>query len=461
MQNTVYNNIRKKNKHPDLTVGYLANFNSFFNKRRDLFLLFILIVSFFALSLNTSIFSPNQFNAQTAEILRNEFDTYPPSNNYFYNPSPWTSITITISNSSSLGLSDANLYALSGWEYIHGLSPNIINPEHPPLAKYFIGLSEIIFTNQFTMGFIFSILTIIIVYLVSKEILGNSLFAFLPPFMLVFDKLFYEHSLTSTLDIYVTFFVALSTFFFIKGLKNNKFFVLSSITFGLAMATKWIAIFLFPSFLIVLIIMRNWKNLKWFLASLPLAIIAYISTYAIFFINGNSFIDFIELQKAMLNYQLFLRQSSYTPPLRILQILTTGISGQSIIYHYNITTSEVTLVSTEHGIAMITEFNPFTWSIAFASSILAFYYSYKKKDYTALTIPVLLLTFIAIFSTSQVFEWYLLPILFSGFISIAYLFKNLCHDSSRKRLFNYFLIAYIIAIIIWFMFISIPYHMPL
>ncbi len=330
------------------------------------------------------------------------------------------------------------------------------------MAKYFIGLSEIIFTNPSTMSFIFSMLTIIVVFLISREILGDSLFALMPPFMLALDKLFYEFSVISMLDIYVTFFVALSTLLFIKGLKNPKFFILASITFGLAMATKWIAIFLFPAFLVVLMLMRNWNNLKWFLASLPLAIIAYISTYAMFFVNGNSFNDFIELQKAMLNYQLFLRQHSYTPPLRILQILTTGISGQSVVYHYNInlTASEVTLVSTEYGIGMITEFNPLTWSIAFASAILAFYYAYKKRDYIALTIPVLLLTFIAIFSTAQVFEWYLLPILFSGFISTAYLFKNFYENMKRKKLFNYFIIAYLIAIFI-FLFISIPYHITI
>ena len=436
-----------------LTLSYLLKSN------KNLILLLI-IISFFTLySASTrDVFILNNFNSTKAESL---IAFYANSTDYFYNPSPWTSVNFTIGgNNTADFVSDAELYAISGWSYIHGLSPNMINPEHPPLAKYFIGLSEIIFTNPSTMSFIFSILTIIIVYLISREILGDSLFALIPPFMLVFDKLFYEFSLISMLDIYVTFFVALSTFFFIKGLMNPKFFILSSITFGLAMATKWIAIFLLPSFLIMLIIMR--KNLKWFLASLPLAIIAYISTYAIFFINGNSFIDFIELQRAMLNYQLFLRQHSYTPPLRILQILTTDISGQSIIYHYNInfTNSEVTLLSREHGIAMITEFNPFTWSIAFASSILAFYYAYKK-NHIALTIPVLFLTFIAIFSTSQVFEWYLLPILFSGFISIAYLLKNFYDDINRKRFFNYFIIAYIVAIFIWFMFISIPYHITL
>lgn len=436
-----------------LTLSYLLKSN------KNLILLLI-IISFFTLySASTrDVFILNNFNSTKAESL---IAFYANSTDYFYNPSPWTSVNFTIGgNNTADFVSDAELYAISGWEYIHGLSPNIINPEHPPLAKYFIGLSEIIFTNPSIMSFIFSILTIILVYLISREILGDSLFALIPPFMLVFDKLFYEFSLISMLDIYVTFFVALSTFFFIKGLMNPKFFILSSITFGLAMATKWIAIFLLPSFLIMLIIMR--KNLKWFLASLPLAIIAYISTYAIFFINGNSFIDFIELQRAMLNYQLFLRQHSYTPPLRILQILTTDISGQSIIYHYNInfTNSEVTLLSREHGIAMITEFNPFTWSIAFASSILAFYYAYKK-NHIALTIPVLFLTFIAIFSTSQVFEWYLLPILFSGFISIAYLLKNFYDDINRKRFFNYFIIAYIVAIFIWFMFISIPYHITL
>lgn len=155
-----------------------------------------------------------------------------------------------------------------------------------------------------------------------------------------------------------------------------------------------------------------------------------------FFINGNSFNDFIEFQKAMLNYQLFLRQHSYTPTLRILQILTNwykrAICNISLQYQLNHFRSNINLNRAWNR--NITDFNPLTWSIAFASAILAFYYAYKKRDYIALTIPVLLLTFIAIFSTAQVFEWYLLPILFSGFISTAYLFKNFYENMKMKTL---------------------------
>jgi predicted membrane-bound dolichyl-phosphate-mannose-protein mannosyltransferase len=145
---------------------------------RNLILLLI-IISFFTLySASTSdVFILNNFNSNKAESL---IAFYANSTNYFYNPSPWTSVNFTIGgNNTADFVSDAELYAISGWEYIHGLSPNIINPEHPPLAKYFIGLSEIIFTNPSTMSFIFSILTIIIVYLISREILGDSLMTLL------------------------------------------------------------------------------------------------------------------------------------------------------------------------------------------------------------------------------------------------------------------------------------------
>ena len=102
--------------------------------------------------------------------------------------------------------SDDKLYALAGWRYITGNTPDTINFEHPPLAKYLIGLSELVFKNQAMMSLIFSIMTLFLVYLISKKILHIFPFTILPILILSMDKMYIQFSSFSMLDIYATFF---------------------------------------------------------------------------------------------------------------------------------------------------------------------------------------------------------------------------------------------------------------
>jgi len=121
---------------------------------------------------------------------------------------------------------DADLYALAGWQYVHGVSPDKINFEHPPLAKYLIGVSEVLFGNQNMLSAIFGGLTLVVAYLTSRKMFGPSLFGLVPVSMLSFDRMFLSYSANSTLDIYLTFFVALSSLLFIHAIKKPAFFVL-------------------------------------------------------------------------------------------------------------------------------------------------------------------------------------------------------------------------------------------
>jgi len=61
-----------------------------------------------------------------------------------------------------------------------------VNFEHSPLAKYLIGLSELLFGNPIAMGIIFLIATLLILYMASRRSLRVFPFTVLPVLILGF-----------------------------------------------------------------------------------------------------------------------------------------------------------------------------------------------------------------------------------------------------------------------------------
>jgi predicted membrane-bound dolichyl-phosphate-mannose-protein mannosyltransferase len=172
------------------------------------------------------------------------------------------------------GISDATLYAYAGWRYMQGVSPDQILFEHPPLGKYLIGLSIAVFGNQNMLGFILGACTLILLYLTAAELGGRGVIT-LAPVLLALDRLFITFSHISFLDIYMLFFLTLSTYLFTKALKQTKLLIPFSIAYGLAVACKWTAAFLILPLALTLVIKRRWRTLTYLAATIPLSLAAY------------------------------------------------------------------------------------------------------------------------------------------------------------------------------------------
>jgi len=347
---------------------------------------------------------------------------------------------------------DADLYALAGWQYVHGVSPDKINFEHPPLAKYLIGVSEVLFGNQNMLSAIFGAVTLVVAYLTSRRMFGPSLFGLVPVSMLSFDRMFLSYSATSTLDIYLTFFVALSSLLFIHAIKKPAFFVLVSISLGLAFSSKWTSLFLLPALVLYLLIRREWRSLKWFLASLPLAALTYCLSYLAFFTSGHTILDFISLQTAIYNFQQNRRYLINFPHLKILLYLLTGIEGPATFTSIDLAGTKLV----KYGLGMTEYFNPFTWATSFSAALLALYYIRNKSGDSALLLPLWFFSFLFPMSVGQTYVWYLLPVLPCGFMSIAYVLKNMYDDAKSKALAGYSVLTYLLAQFVWSTMIYVP-----
>lgn len=198
---------------------------------------------------------------------------------------------------------------------------------HPPLAKYFQALSMTIWgTTALAWRFpsvIFSLLTIVVFYFLVRFLGINFFFkkedslirndssinlALVASFLLSLDGLFLVQSRIAMNDVFVLFFVMTAVFVYFIYLvkKNSLFLLLSGVFFGLALASKWSALFVLIFVLLKeAMMLKSLKKLPFLLFSLLLTpAFIYLLSYLPMFWQGQNIIDFFVLQKTIFLSQL-------------------------------------------------------------------------------------------------------------------------------------------------------------
>src|SRR6266403_1395413 len=92
---------------------------------------------------------------------------------------------------SKQSIGDDGLYSYVGYEYITGRDPTTLNAELPPLGKYLIGLSILIFGNQNIFALLSGVMVLCSFYLLNKIIFKDRLLSLVPVFLFSLDPLFY------------------------------------------------------------------------------------------------------------------------------------------------------------------------------------------------------------------------------------------------------------------------------
>lgn len=142
----------------------------------------------------------------------------------------------------------------------------------PPLYEYLtvpaiaiFGLNE--FSTRFPSAFFGSLSVLVTFYLV-KELFKNKLsdskaetVALLSSFLLAISPWHLQFSRAAFEVNFSVFIVISAVFFFLKGLENNKLFILSSLFFGLALFSYHSTRFITP-FLLLSLFLANFKKIK-------------------------------------------------------------------------------------------------------------------------------------------------------------------------------------------------------
>ncbi|MEW6055103.1 MAG: phospholipid carrier-dependent glycosyltransferase [Bdellovibrionota bacterium] len=185
---------------------------------------------------------------------------------------------------------------------------------HPPLGKILMS-AAIKLTGDGFFGMrlssaIFGTLVIALTFLIGIELLGSTRAALISIFLLSIEGLAFVQSRVAMIDSHFLAFGLLGLLFYIKWRKDRErklFLSLAALALGLALATKWSAIYLFG--LLGADIVLLWFNaprrpkvrtvLSWWLVLFGIPPIIYLISYSQFFSFGYNWAQFVELQRQM------------------------------------------------------------------------------------------------------------------------------------------------------------------
>ena len=200
------------------------------------------------------------------------------------------------------------------------MNPIHIVHDHPPLGRYIVSLSILLFDNAQTVMIVLMLMTYIGIFLVGQRVLKNSFFALLPVAVfanepLIVNKLIHA---PSPEPIQLPFIIFAFYFFMLSIGSKRKvlFYLLASLMLGFVISTRFfvtgLAILGVWSFYI-LCVKRNIKDLIRLCICLPLSLVVLILSYTRTMLDGYSVIQIFGIQKYILAYHksAFVHAFSY------------------------------------------------------------------------------------------------------------------------------------------------------
>jgi len=176
---------------------------------------------------------------------------------------------------------------------------------HPPLAKLGMVLGMLVFgQNSFGWripGALLGVGSVYLVYLLGKQIFKDEAIGLLSAGVFSLDGLALVMSRIGMNDSYILFFTLLSIYLYLKD-KN----FLSAISFGLAVASKWSAIWAIPIFGVIFLSQK--KKLTWsYIWFFILPVIVYLGSYFDMFLTGHNLSVWWGMQQQMWWYHTGLK----------------------------------------------------------------------------------------------------------------------------------------------------------
>lgn len=222
--------------------------------------------------------------------------------NFDYYSDLYSKSQYVIGAASKGGIGDDGLYAFAGYYYLFQKGDvSAVNFEHPPLGKYLIGVSIMLFHNENIINIIYFAVLLWVTYIIGKIILKNSLLSLIAVGILSADPLFLDNLKRSLLDLPFTLFFTLAVYFFLLALGKQKYLYLSMLFWGITFSTRFFpALVIIYGYLLLIILLHQRKNLQAFFLSSLLIPVVYLIAHTSYFFYHPSFIEFLRHKKWML-----------------------------------------------------------------------------------------------------------------------------------------------------------------
>ena len=206
-------------------------------------------------------------------------------------------------------ISDEEIYSHAGYMYAKGLNPILINSDHPPLGKYFIGWLTLLTGNHRISSLVFGFGSLLLIFLIIYTLTKSFIISFAGVGITSVDTILLDQIIYSPiLDIIQVFFLLAYVLFFIFYLnKNKKIQILGTgITLGAMASTKMY----FPAIILlgvscIYLFLNNRKLLNsifYGATTFLISFLLYVSTYFNYFIQNGSLKGFFGSQKWIFLY---------------------------------------------------------------------------------------------------------------------------------------------------------------
>lgn len=204
---------------------------------------------------------------------------------------------------------DQTLESYAGGAFLKGVNPIHIIHDQPPLGRYLIALSILVFDNQNTIIVIMAFLSVIGLLLIAYTTLKNIALSLLAVSIFTNEPLFLEKLVSTPLlePIQLTFII-FSIYFFMKGVLSKTpliWFLCTSLMLGGVIGIRFfiLGVVLIACMCLYFFINRVFnKYFLQFLLSLPLALVVLFVSYFKTIQEGYSLLQIVGVQKYIFLY---------------------------------------------------------------------------------------------------------------------------------------------------------------
>lgn len=207
---------------------------------------------------------------------------------------------------------DDTFEAFVGGAFLRGVNPILIVHEHPPMGRYIIALSILLFDNPRTLIIPLLALSFFGLFLMLRKVLNNNLLALLPLVVYVNEPLIISKlQYVPLLEPIQLPFIIFALYFFIQGVSQKRYvpwFLLTSIMLGFVISIRFFilgAVLVLAMIAYLVLQRKEMIKLLVFVVSLPLSLVVLFGSYFRTIQDGYSLFQILGVQK----YILFYHQS--------------------------------------------------------------------------------------------------------------------------------------------------------
>ncbi len=227
---------------------------------------------------------------------------------------------------------DERYYIRAGVKYVEGAPLTEYNPEHPPLAKYLIGLSAIYLHNPHVVTFMAGLASSFLIYFIILRISGSAVNSFLGALLALLEVPFLKIFRYALLDSIAMPFILAAFYVTMFNVREPGYrrLAIEGILWGLATACKWPSLyFLLASLIIKLMVARGGnatsetmrRRAPNLISQYALVLTTAFATYSVTFLR-----DIIESPQVFIRHNLFMISYMYRMHSVIINTIVSALT---------------------------------------------------------------------------------------------------------------------------------------